>query len=127
MLYYGWMMSHVYEALSIVGDIQKSASLTKAVENCDRQTRASFDAVAAFPTCPEYEMLAQIRNSTGFQLAKLGGQKSEQAPVLGSLLRLLLVLSLAPPQAGRSALAKSSVGADAVSDSSGEPRRDLLD
>jgi hypothetical protein len=79
-LYYGRMlMSHVFEALEIIKDIQRSSNLKRAIENCDGETRASFDAVAAFLTCGDYKMLARIRNNTGFHYAdKLAAKYLEQ-------------------------------------------------
>jgi hypothetical protein len=42
-LYYGRMlMAHVYEALSIIEDIQDSAKLKAQVDACDPATRSSF-------------------------------------------------------------------------------------
>jgi hypothetical protein len=50
-LYYGRMlMAHVYEALSIIKDIQDNPKLRALVDACDPETRLSFDAVAVFLT-----------------------------------------------------------------------------
>jgi hypothetical protein len=66
-LYYGRMlMSHVFEALKIIEDIQNNPKLNRAVQICDAKTRASFDAVATFLTSPDYNMLLRIRNNAGF-------------------------------------------------------------
>jgi hypothetical protein len=66
-LYYGRMlMAHVYEALKIVKDIQKNTKLKAIVDACDPKTRASFDAVAAFLTTPDFKMLGGIRNKASF-------------------------------------------------------------
>jgi hypothetical protein len=60
------LMAHVYEALNIVKDIQENAKLKALVDACDRKTRTSFDAVAAFLTTPDYGMLLRIRNNASF-------------------------------------------------------------
>ena len=66
-LYYGRMlMAHVYEALSIIEDIQKSAKLNALMQACDATTRSSFDAVAAFLKTADYGMLRRIRNNASF-------------------------------------------------------------
>ena len=60
-LYYGRMlMAHVYEALNIVKDIQENAKLKALVDACDPETRASFGAVKAFLTTPDYGLLASL-------------------------------------------------------------------
>jgi hypothetical protein len=70
-LYYGRMlMAHVYEGLTIIEDIQKSARLNEAVQKCDPQTRASFGAVAAFLGSADHEMLCKIRNNAAFHYAR---------------------------------------------------------
>jgi hypothetical protein len=66
-LYYGRMlMAHVYEALSIIKDIQKDTKLRAAVQKCDAKTRSSFKAVAKFLRTDDYEMLLRIRNNASF-------------------------------------------------------------
>jgi hypothetical protein len=66
-LYYGRMlMAHMYEALSIIEDIQQGAKLRDAVQQCEGKTRSSFDAVAAFLRTDDYKMLLRIRNNVSF-------------------------------------------------------------
>jgi hypothetical protein len=66
-LYYGRMlMAHVYEALSIIKDIQDNPKLRALVDACDPETRLSFDAVAVFLTTSDYNMLLRIRNNASF-------------------------------------------------------------
>ena len=70
-LYYGRMlMSHVFEALDIIKEIRGNSKLMAAVRASDPQTRASFDAVAKFLSSPDFELLAQIRNSASFHYDK---------------------------------------------------------
>src|SRR5712692_7478398 len=57
-LYYGRMlMSHVFEALRIIKDIQKSDNFKSVIQNCDAETRTSFDVVAMFLKSADYDML----------------------------------------------------------------------
>ena len=79
-LYYGRMlMAHVFEALSIIEDIQDSPKLKTLVGACDTTTRASFDAVATFLKTDDYEMLLRIRNNASFHYdAKLSVRAAEQ-------------------------------------------------
>jgi hypothetical protein len=66
-LYYGRMlMAHVFEALSIIEDIQRDASLQAAVQQCDDKTQSSFNAVAAFLGTNDHKMLLRIRNNASF-------------------------------------------------------------
>jgi hypothetical protein len=66
-LYYGRMlMAHVYEALSIIEDVQKSPRLSALVQACDPQTISSFDAVATFLTTDDYGKLRRLRNKVSF-------------------------------------------------------------
>lgn len=66
-LYYGRMlMAHVYEALSIIENIQKSPKHMALVQACDPVTISSFLAVANFLTTADYEMLRRIRNNASF-------------------------------------------------------------
>jgi hypothetical protein len=57
------LMAHIYEALSIIEDIQQDTKLRAAVQQCEAKTRSSFDAVAAFLGTDDYEMLLRIRNN----------------------------------------------------------------
>jgi hypothetical protein len=79
-LYYGRMlMAHVYEALSIIEDIQNSPELKALVQACDPATRSSFDAVAAFLKTADFEMLCRIRNNASFHYdGKLAVRALEQ-------------------------------------------------
>jgi hypothetical protein len=79
-LYYGRMlMAHVFEALSIIEDVQDSPKLKALVGACDTTTRASFDAVATFLKTDDYEMLLRIRNNASFHYdAKLSVRAAEQ-------------------------------------------------
>jgi hypothetical protein len=66
-LYYGRMlMSHIYEALKIIKDIQNNTRLWAAVQKCDVKTRESFAAVAAFLKTTDYAALRRIRHNVGF-------------------------------------------------------------
>jgi hypothetical protein len=66
-LYYGRMlMSHIFEALSIIEDVEKSNHLKGAVQKCDAQTRASYAAVVAFLRSSDYDKLLLIRHNVGF-------------------------------------------------------------
>jgi hypothetical protein len=66
-LHYGRMiMAHVYEALSIVEDIQKRPKLKALVDACDPATGLSFAVVAAFLKTADYGMLCRIRNNASF-------------------------------------------------------------
>jgi hypothetical protein len=66
-LYYGRMlMAHVYEALSVIDDIQKDTKLRAAVKKCDAKTRSSFEAVAKFLGTDDHKMLLRIRNNASF-------------------------------------------------------------
>jgi hypothetical protein len=60
------LMAHMYEALSIIEDIQQGAKLRDAVQQCEGKTRSSFDAVAAFLRTDDYKMLLRIRNNVSF-------------------------------------------------------------
>jgi hypothetical protein len=79
-LYYGRMlMAHIYEALSIIKDIQQDTKLRAAVQQCEAKTRSSFDAVAAFLRTDDYEMLLRIRNNASFHYdGKLAVRALEQ-------------------------------------------------
>src|SRR5262249_19080085 len=79
-LYYGGMlMAHVYEALSIIEEIQNSPSLSALVETCDQATRSSFKAVATFLKTADYEKLCRIRNNVSFHYdRKLATRALEQ-------------------------------------------------
>jgi hypothetical protein len=79
-LYYGRMlMSHVFEALEIIEEIQNSAHLHQAVQKSDPGTRASFNSVAAFLKSPAYFKLLRIRNNVGFHYpSKLAVKALEQ-------------------------------------------------
>jgi len=79
-LYYGRMlMAHIYEALSIIKDIQQDTKLRAAVQQCEAKTRSSFDAVAAFLGTDDYEMLLRIRNNASFHYdGKLAVRALEQ-------------------------------------------------
>jgi len=79
-LYYGRMlMAHIYEALSIIEDIQQDTKLRAAVQQCEAKTRSSFDAVAAFLGTDDYEMLLRIRNNASFHYdGKLAVRALEQ-------------------------------------------------
>ena len=73
------LMAHVYEALYIIEDIQKSPKLKALVQACDPMTRSSFDAVATFLTTADYEKLLRIRNDASFHYnAKLPVRALEQ-------------------------------------------------
>jgi hypothetical protein len=78
-LYYGRMlMAHVYEALSIIEEIQNSPKLKSLVDACDPETRTSFDAVAAFLRTADYGMLCRIRNNASFHYdRKLAARAAE--------------------------------------------------
>jgi hypothetical protein len=66
-LYYGRiLMSHVFEALSIIKDIQNSAQLRSAVHKCDAETRKSFATVTTFLKSSDYATLGRVRNNVGF-------------------------------------------------------------
>jgi hypothetical protein len=82
-LYYGRMlMAHVFEALSIIEDIQNDPKLRKAVEQCDDKTRSSFDAVAVFLGTNDYKMLLRIRNNASFHYdRKLAVKALEQIDI----------------------------------------------
>jgi hypothetical protein len=79
-LYYGRMlMAHVYEALSIIEDIQVSSKLKMLVDACDPATQSSFDRVAAFLKAADYGMLCRIRNNASFHYdSKLAVRAVEQ-------------------------------------------------
>jgi len=66
-LYYGRMlMSHIYEALKIIQDIQNNTRLCEAVQKCDAKTRESFAAVAVFLKTSDFPKLRRIRQNVGF-------------------------------------------------------------
>src|SRR5262245_35625540 len=66
-LYYGRMlMAHVFEALSIIKDIQKDTKLRAAVHKCDAKTRSSFEVVAKFLGTDDYRKLLRIRHNVSF-------------------------------------------------------------
>jgi hypothetical protein len=79
-LYYGRMlMAHVYEALGIIKEIKGSPKLNALVQACDRETRSSFDAVAAFLKTADYQLLCRIRNNASFHYdRKLAGRALDQ-------------------------------------------------
>jgi hypothetical protein len=79
-LYYGRMlMAHVYEALSIIEDIQDSPKLRMLVDACDPATRWSFNGVAVFLKTADYGMLRRIRNNASFHYdGKLAVRALEQ-------------------------------------------------
>jgi len=65
--YYGRMlMAHVYEALSIIQEIEGTPNLRALVQACDRETQSSFDAVADFLKTSDYQRLCRIRNNVSF-------------------------------------------------------------
>jgi hypothetical protein len=66
-LYYGRMlMAHVFEALSIIQEIEGTPKLKALVQACDRATQSSFDAVADFLKTSDYQRLCRIRNNVSF-------------------------------------------------------------
>ena len=79
-LYYGRMlMAHVYEALSIIENIQDSPKLRMLVDACDPATRSSFNGVAGFLETADYGMLCRIRNNASFHYnGKLAVRAVEQ-------------------------------------------------
>jgi hypothetical protein len=67
-LYFGGMlMAHVFEALSIIKDIQDGAKLMTLVDACDPQTLSSFNAVAAFLKTDDYRMLCRRSPTSKYQ------------------------------------------------------------
>jgi len=59
-------ISHIFEALTIVEEIQDSPDLMKAVDRSDRFTRRGFAALLAFINSPDYRIMARIRNNLTF-------------------------------------------------------------
>jgi hypothetical protein len=59
-------IAHVYEALSIVGEINRKPKLLAAVRQCDRRTQQSFDALVALLGSDVYSVMETIRNKAAF-------------------------------------------------------------
>jgi hypothetical protein len=66
-LYYSRMqMGHIYEALSIIDEIGKTASLLDLVEKCDDKTICSFRQLQAFVNSTDFAILRRVRNNAAF-------------------------------------------------------------
>ena len=60
-------ISHIYEAMKIVQEIQNSPELMKAVDRSDGFTKKGFAALLAFSGSPEFEkIMGRIRNNLTF-------------------------------------------------------------
>jgi len=59
-------ISHIFEALTIIEEIQYNPNLMKAVDRSDRLTKKGFVALVAFINSPEYKIMARIRNNLTF-------------------------------------------------------------
>jgi hypothetical protein len=60
------IMSHVHEALKIIDEINKSAELTAAVDQCDAHTRENLKRLVATRNSPERGQLSRFRNEATF-------------------------------------------------------------
>jgi hypothetical protein len=59
-------VSHVCEAMDIVDEIERSATLKAAVEATDGRTQASFDRLRAFKRSGRYKTMKLITNKVAF-------------------------------------------------------------
>lgn len=68
MLYFGRIQSaHLYEALSIIEEIEKDSDLKAHVDACDDPTIKAFKTVAAFDkNHPDHKLLLIMRNVAAF-------------------------------------------------------------
>jgi hypothetical protein len=60
------IMSHVHEALIIIGEIDKSADLRVAVDQCDTRTRDNFAKLVSILKSPERGHLFRFRTKATF-------------------------------------------------------------
>ena len=60
------IMSHVHEALKIVGEINKHSELRAAVDQCDEETQAAFKKLVAAMNSPERGQLFRFRTKATF-------------------------------------------------------------
>jgi hypothetical protein len=60
------IISHVHEALIIIGEINRSATLRAAVDQCDARTRENFGKLVAKLTSEERGALSRYRTKTTF-------------------------------------------------------------
>jgi hypothetical protein len=60
------LLSHVHEALKMVEEISKSATLRAAVDQCDRHTVAEFEELEAILNSPERAIFNVIRSRMTF-------------------------------------------------------------
>jgi hypothetical protein len=60
-------ISHIYEAMDIIKEIEASPALMKAVDRSDRFTKRAFAELLAFARSPEFEkVMGRIRNNLTF-------------------------------------------------------------
>jgi hypothetical protein len=59
-------IAHVFEALSIIGEINRKPNLLSAVRQCDGRTQRSFEALVAVLSSEDYKIMETIRNKTAF-------------------------------------------------------------
>lgn len=70
-LYFGRIQSaHLFEALSIIREINSDAQLLARVGKCTRQTASSFQVVAAFLDSDDCKLMAKMRNVAAFHYNK---------------------------------------------------------
>jgi hypothetical protein len=72
------LMGHVFEGLSVVREISRSAALRAAVDRCDAQTLAAFRDLEAFIDSAEMKVLDKIRNRASFHYDRQLPERSLQ-------------------------------------------------
>lgn len=63
-------LGHALEAIDIIQEIQRSATLRQAVEECDHRTRRSFATLVQFIDSDDHKLLTRIRNNLSFHYSK---------------------------------------------------------
>lgn len=59
-------IAHTFEALKIIGKIQRTPDFLKMVEQCDRQTREAFQRLAKFIGTQKYKSMKRMRDAITF-------------------------------------------------------------
>jgi hypothetical protein len=59
-------VSHVCEAMNIIDEIERSATLRAAVDAADRRTQVSYDSLRRFKKSPRWKTMKLIRNKVAF-------------------------------------------------------------
>jgi hypothetical protein len=59
-------IAHVYEALSIINEVQRKPLLLAAVRRCDARTQQSYDRLVAHLATSQYKIMRRLRNKITF-------------------------------------------------------------